>query len=188
MARKNDLRKIKYNAILQVWGDPKLARQYRDKSWENINYDLGVKETNKLITPKPITKEVRVKRQEQLKTYQRSFEQLTTVIPFASPEKVRADIQRRYKPNTIAKRYSMPTEEKTRRDFWASWSKQEDLPISLKRLAIALNKRNGYDKRDSYGYIIVYNSYVNEKSYTYYENRYQQIGYTRDQYVIVGRS
>ena len=185
--RKSEQRAIKYATIVNTWGSDDLARRYRDKSWESIQYDLGIKPVAKAPKIKKYTDDQKKKRLSKLDNYQSNYNKIVTSNPEVDTIKLRELTQKNYKKETLLKRYKVLTDRDIRNNYWSKWSSENDLPPQLKYLARRLNKLAKKRRNNHYGYIITYNAYVNNSYFGDYVENYKQVGYTSEEYIFTSR-
>ena len=143
MSKKTDNRKLKYSYVRNYTLDAELAQKARDWSWKKIENELGLQKVDTKPRLKPIPKRV--------DTY------------LNRTEKYREYLQQNNKIDQY--RFAVKQSASQRKATWTRFSEKDakDMPQELNELANQINIKNGFDPNDSYGFAVVFYSFIQDK-------------------------
>jgi hypothetical protein len=143
MSNKTKNRKLKYSYVRNYTLNAELAQQARDWSWKKIEAELGLEKIDAKPRLNPIPKRVDtyLKRTEKYREYLNENNKI---------EKYRFAVKQ------------TPTQ---RKETWTRFSEKDakDMPKELNTLAEQINIKNGFDPNDSYGFAVVFYSFIQDK-------------------------
>ena len=144
MSNKTKNRKLKYAYIRNYTLNAELAQQARDWSWKKIERELGLEKIDEKPRLKPIPKRV--------DTY------------LNRTEKYREYLNKEKKIEKY--RFAVKQTPSQRKDTWSRFSEKDakDMPKELNTLSEQINIKNGFDPNASYGYAVVFYSFIQDKS------------------------
>lgn len=171
----NKQRRIKYNFVLNATGDVDLARIARSWSLERIEGFLGLN-TRRKYRNRTVTILERPPKKVKLTKRQREYRRKRYGIPpiYDGGSGGGVPIPPPIPPPIPTGPFAGPTDKldfndlkkyefsKDKIDNWADWSQNKNHPKQIKLWAEAVNRSEGKEKDDSYGYAVVYYMYTEE--------------------------
>lgn len=176
--KQKNLRKLKYQLVLQVTGDIKSARRARDLGSTSLLKNYGVVLPKNQTKPREVTKAtIQRRRREATKAKQLIGAgvplQDAKVLSKKSKIFIQNYIEKLYTTNRTVikqsqiesaerqfKRLSKPTEI-DRVNQWKDWAKKDsEYPQSIEQMAIKINRSQGFDDSSAYGWAVVNQAYV----------------------------
>lgn len=143
MSNKTKNRKLKYSYVRNYTLNAELATQARDWSWKKIEAELGLQKIDQKPRLNPIPKRVDtyLNRTEKYRQYLNENNKI---------EKYRFAVKQ------------TPTQ---RKQTWTKFSEKDakDMPKELNELAEQINIKNGFDPNESYGFAVVFYSFIQDK-------------------------
>lgn len=143
MSNKTKNRKLKYSYVRNYTLNAELAQQARDWSWKKIEAELGLQKIDQKPRLNPIPKRVDtyLNRTEKYRQYLNENNKI---------EKYRFAVKQ------------TPTQ---RKQTWTKFSEKDakDMPKELNELAEQINIKNGFDPNESYGFAVVFYSFIQDK-------------------------
>jgi hypothetical protein len=182
---KQELRtlKLKSHAIRNLTFDAALASRAKHWGADRLMKELGIDWNDPSVRRKaqklkPIPKDPQkltrvtlpyrkflyakgkgVQSREALEYLRKPFKQIDEYIEFTRPKRG---------SHVIHKRAPW---KKTRRENWSAFSSRDgELPDAIESRAIRLNRSNGLDDSDHYGYIVMYYAYIENESIAKWAN------------------
>jgi len=187
MSSKNERRRAKINAIYNITFDTKLATTYRDRSWKEIERLFGIKD--KTLQPKksmPTNIDDYLQQTETYRNYLAQTDLIGTYKiskDFAKAEQ-RKESFKQWKSEresikrsaaAKAKKDYVPEKRSTKDDIWSYWSTPKEkitdvnkkvdfyMPEQFDTLASNINLSQGLDPNASFGYAVIYYSYLRDE-------------------------
>lgn len=157
-----------YRLVRNKFQNVELAKRAREWSDERLYNELGIKTTKTI----PKLKEIKASRQSyydrKLSKYQFARDQ--GLEPSEANEVLNYKESKIVATAKLKKARRMRASKQKRRNYkyklWGSFSRKENknFPPSLRKQAVAINRSEGMDDHDKYGYTVVFFSFVEEKS------------------------
>ena len=182
MARSNkqkDIRKLKYDLVIQVTGSVKEARRARDLGANKLFTEYGVELPKRQTKPRQVKQATINKRKREARRAKQLIEAGVSIKEAKTLKRrsnvfVQNYIAKIYKPSKVGKipERFIDTAESTFKRFgksseidrvtqWSEWSKKDsEYPQSIALLAKKLNRAEGYDDEAHYGWAVVNQAYV----------------------------
>ena len=172
--------KKNYDAIRNKTADPKLARKARTWSDKKIYEELGVKIPKKAPRLKPLPRDkkdlhkLQTRKTRLLKKYiyGRSIgltaEEANRVRRYKK-EKIASTRQYKQQKKLSFRKYQNITNKEKRLDLWSDWSKDDNLPPEVHRIAKEINsetsnKSGRLDDTDKYGYAVAFYMFIENQT------------------------
>jgi hypothetical protein len=185
MSKRNELRQKKYALILSKTNDPKLAYAGRDWSWSRIE-SLSVKIPKSVkLTP----------RQKKLQSTRIKKEKLAIALGFTEQES--KTLASKSVVNIRQKALKdLPTQKKVyhgtkdqRKANWNRWAVDKKYPPVFRMEAERINIMFGFDPNASYGWAMVYYSYLEQTDVATQVRRREPIDVSGERYdkIIKGK-
>lgn len=187
--------KIRYRAVLNTWGDTKLASRVRGLSDETIEERYGVIVPNKLPNKKSFTNKQKQNKQKQLRKFIEANNyriynnekvnvneiakkvkrgiSLDRIISYIDSKETKTIDFKKIPKKPIFKD-NLSIQEK--RKQWASWSDNKNFPSKLMDIIRKINIMYGCKGDDienmGFGYTVVFNAYLDNISW---EEAYEKV-------------
>jgi|TARA_Y100000033_G_scaffold18369_1_gene17220 uncharacterized FlaG/YvyC family protein len=164
MSKKRELRKLKYSYVRNYTLNAELSAKARDWSFKRIEKELGLAKIEKRPRLRPIPKRVN--------TY------LDRTADY------RAYLTKNNKLQDY--RFSVKQSKMQRMATWTRFSEddQKEMPKELEQLSKDINKSKNYKQDDSYGFAVVFYSFIEDKSFKFIEERMTRDKFDGDIYLF----
>ena len=186
--------KRRYRAVRNATYDTKLAKQARGWSDDNIFERLGVRVPKTVPVKRPLPKIGTVERERRVRAAKRRLQKYSYAV--GSGVSYEEAYRLRYRnweyvetvSATTMDRERVPVDKPTRKvdrkDRWTEWSqKHNDYPEWVKRLAARTNRQAGFDDNASYGWAMVYYSFIDNEPLDATKAKYQVDPFDGDNYL-----
>lgn len=176
--------KIKYDYVLKLTGNAKLAQQARGWGNERLLQELSVVFPKKIpVTKKELTPKQKIdKKTKQRKLVQNKIDYAkrkgfsdaeASALSLQTYKRIDLELKYRNQYRISEKHRLSRIDKRDRMDKWASWGKYDDYPFSIRKQAQLINLRNNLDVNESYGYAIMYYAFTTNKDPQTYVEQYK---------------
>lgn len=171
--------KRNYRLIVNTYQDSKLAKKYQSASDTTLYNDLGIKIPKKYDTKIPELKKIKQPTVKQRSYYKRKLEKFQESrqnginVEASILLRKKTFIKKKIKSNNIFQddpigksNFSLEDRER-RKEIWKEWSSNnnKNFPPEIELQAIDLNRSQGFDDYDRFGFAYMYYAYL-ENSYS----------------------
>ena len=164
MSKKRELRKLKYSYVRNYTLNAELSAKARDWSFKRIEKELGLAKIEKRPRLRPIPKRVNtyLDRTADYRAYLTKNNKLQDYL------------------------FSVKQSKMQRMATWTRFSEddQKEMPKELEQLSKDINKSKNYKQDDSYGFAVVFYSFIEDKSFKFIEERMTRDKFDGDIYLF----